>query len=395
MLTTDRHSNKLTIAQELKIPVNVIREQASFTEKLESGHLISNVSLSKQFALRMNIVRFLAICSIVWGHSLYQFEHTVFHTFTDQAIQSVLLQIGRIGTVMFFIITGYFLSDKITGFSVLSYLRYRLRSLIIPWAIFLSLYILIQVFHTVSLKQLVEGNLSGALQLVSGLFKAFVFHSAYWFVPVSVAATLILIAFKNHVNKKGFGLLLAVISVFYSINLYHGWISVNHTKAIAGYVFYIWLGVQIKNNIHTLHAVLAKISWPALICLASVTFVIACMEGMKLTAIGSQDPYASIRWSNAVLSILLLLSCLKSGKMGGINNLNPQSNVYGVYLAHSIIISELLPASNTFISSHNLYVHMPQLIIAQLIFFAFTFTATYLLVMGLKRTPLYFMVGRK
>lgn len=350
------------------------------------NYAIADANLVQFCNKRMNIIKFIAMCSVVWGHCIYQLEHQYFHKGNDQLVQAVMLQIGRVGTVAFLMVTGYLMSTKIANLTIGSYLRSRFRSLILPWVVFLAACIGIEMLHTI-LATPQHISAAALVNLAGNLANIFVFHSAYWFIPASIFASLILIAFKKYINSMWFGVALVTITLFYSVNLYHNWISANHTRAFLGYVFFMWLGIQIRAHIHGIKRHIDNIPWAVITGLLIVTFFMACEEEMKLTAIGSVDPYASIRSTNFVFSILLFLSIIKTYRMGWIDQLKPQSNIYGVYLIHPIIINEILPYTNKFISYNNFCHDVIGSIITQTFIFALIFSISYLLIISIRRLP--------
>lgn len=354
-----------------------------------------NKGLFDYYAQRMNIIRFVAICSIVWGHSIYGLEQKSFSLLHGQVVQSILMQFGRIGTASFFLVTGFFISNKISQFTPLQYLRYRLHSVIIPWLVFLILYVFIQTIHTLSLKDLSDGKPIEHLKTIYELFKMFIFHGPFWFVPVSLLSSIILIIFKKSINTTWLGGTLLLITLFYGINLYYGWITVNHTRAFLGYTFFMWFGIQMKQHLYKFDAVIRRASWSSIITASLVFFCIACWESIKLQNTGCADPFGSIRISNVILSLLLFFALLKTKKMNWVNSLKPQENVYGIYLAHSVIITELLPITNSIVNYFDLYHHLEAFFLVQTVIYTVIITITYCIVIVMKKSPLYFMVGRK
>lgn len=356
---------------------------------------ILNPTISVCYKMRMNVVRFMAICSVVWGHCLLGLENRVFNQNNFQIIQAVMLQAGRIGTIMFFIISGFLLFDKVHRFSPADYLRYRLKSVIRPWALFLFLLVFIQLFEKLPPQELLAGHMLPIIKMFWQLLKGAVFHAAYWFVPVSIISAVTLIALKLYMDKFWLGMMLLTFSLFYSFNLYKAWIPVNHTEAVFGYMFYLWLGMQIKRHIHKVKYVLSKLSAIILAITSLFIFCIACTEGIWLTKLGCADAYGSLRLSNAVLSILLFLMLLKSHRLTFIDWLHPQQNTYGIYLVHSIIIMELAPIVNKLIIAHKIYLNLTEFAALQMIFFLIVLLITFGIVIIIRRTPLRTALGYK
>src|SRR5471030_2786257 len=62
----------------------------------------SNKNPGKNFEV-IDTIRFIAMCSIVWGHCNLGSETTIYHSSTDIILQSIVLQMGKIGTIIFFL----------------------------------------------------------------------------------------------------------------------------------------------------------------------------------------------------------------------------------------------------------------------------------------------------
>jgi len=170
--------------------------------------------ITKRLADRLNIIRFLAICSIIWGHSTFLIEHQIFTNTFDQYLQSALIQCGKIGTIFFFMISGFFLAGQIQRFNLLSYLKYRLSSLIVPWLIFISAAALIQTGQTLAVVSPHSITLTYVIKVIADYYIGVIFYGAYWFIPVSIFSSLIFIQFKKHANSMWVGASLAAITLF-------------------------------------------------------------------------------------------------------------------------------------------------------------------------------------
>jgi len=352
-------------------------------------------SVTQRFATRMNIIRFFSIACIVWGHSVFILEQHAYTNWYYQALQSVLIQLGKTGTILFFIISGFFLSDKVEGFSIIGYLKYRKYSLILPWFFFMSIAALIQTFQELMLEPKGTVTVYSAFIDAIDYFKGVIFYGAYWFIPVSIISALLLIVLKKHLNKMWLGALLAGITTFYSINLHYSWVSTNHTKAFLGYAFFMWLGIMIKRNIGRADKLINNFSWKLLIPLVSLLFVLACLEGFTLHHTICVDPYASIRFSNILLCLLLFIMLIKTSRMQWMDMFNPQANVYGIYLVHCIIIIAFFPGLSTLINRSSLVANLYVLVAIQVLFYAVVMIVTYAIVMILNDSPLAYLIGRK
>ncbi|WDF53953.1 acyltransferase family protein [Mucilaginibacter sp. KACC 22063] len=285
-------------------------------------------------------LRILAICSVIWSHCLYPSK--MFHTpyVPLSFLQTMVIELGRPGTVIFFILSGFCIGKKVHQFSIASYLKYRLQSLIIPWCICLLAYAVLQAFHIKGL-QLFHQPVMAIAALITTLLKGLIFHAAYWFVPVAIFSAVVLVAFKKTFNKWWFILILTAITLFYGVNLYGKWIPGIHTKAFAAYILFMWMGVQIRQHILLFHRFIQRIQWPTLLCLIATLLFLNHLEIIQLLKVGSDDPFASIRISNCLLAIVITIAVLKARPLKFVQYLKPQETIFGIYLIHSIIISEL------------------------------------------------------
>ncbi len=346
-------------------------------------------SINARFANRMNIIRVLSMCSIIWRHTLLGWEDVHVTSGAFFFIQALFIQLGKLGTINFFVISGYFLCDKLESFTIWNYLRSRFFRLIIPWLVFLFLFVAIELIEIMPPHQ----TLSAILKLAFTLGVSFLFHSAYWFVPVCIFSAIVLIACKKFINNKWFGLMLLAFSLFYGINLYFGWVAVSHTKAVMGYIFFMWLGIQLKQHLHLVAHFLNKINWNILLPLMAICLIIACFEGIILRNIIPDDAFSTLRISNLVLSTFIFIPLLKSKKMNWLNKLDPRNHAYGIYLAHCIVISQLTPVINAYISKDNQTINLESSILLEIAFFIVTLSVTYFIVKSIKNSPLKFIIG--
>lgn len=350
--------------------------------------------LQRLYTAKLSTLRFVAICSIVWGHSLLGWDTRHFTTTSMFALQTVMIELGRLGTVIFFIISGYFLAGKIGRFNVGQYLVYRSKSIIIPWLIFVFTCVCLQFLHVFSFYQLQHTRLAIVLPVVENLLSGSLFYAAYWFIPVSIISACVLLASHKHIFKIWYVVLLGSITLFYCINLYAGWIDVNHTKSLLGYTFFMWLGVEFKKHIAAIHKIISNIKWRYLVSLVILAFVASCAEGLLLKANGCKDAFASIRFTNIILSLLIFSAFLKNRSLYTFKKLKPEKYVYGVYLIHSIVLLEAIPFVTALIKAQHWLNDVALLLALQLLFFVSVIVLSYLLSVLIKNSRLHFLTGR-
>ena len=345
------------------------------------------------FAGKMSIARLISMLFIVWGHSLLGWEHMRFKSIDYQILQAVILEAGKIGTLGFFLITGYFLGDKIQNYTVPGFIKRRFFTLLLPWCIFLFLFVLAIFLETFPYNSVEQFNIRDTLKLLIKLTGYSIFYSVYWFVPTSVISVIILIFFKKYVKTLWFGTFLAFLTLFYCINLYFGWVAENHTKSVFAYIFFIWVGFKLKNNEGIIQSFLKRFSWRGILPAASLLFFAACFEGIMLMKSGSSDPFSTVRFSNIIFSILIFLALLKTEKLNWVNKLQPRQYVYGIYLVHCIILNLFLIVLKHFVTNPLDIGHLGKSMILQVSFFLIVFLFSYFVVFLIRNSKLKFAIG--
>lgn len=360
---------------------------------------INYLSISKTytttFTEKLGIIRFVSMCSIVWGHCLLNWESAHFTSSEFQYYQVFFLQLGKIGTINFFTITGFFMADKIQSFTVVGYLKHRFLPLILPWLIFLSFFVLIEFFKTITIHEILQSSFKSNIRIFLILTRSFIFNSAYWFIPMSLLSAIFLILFKRHISKVWFAVLVGGITLFYCINLYFGWLPASHTKAVLGYTVFIWLGLQLKMHLNLVKKIIIKIDWLPLIVAILTVFILTCIEGLHLSYLGSADSFASIRLSNCVLSMLLFLSLLKSEKINWMNYFNPRKYCFGIYLIHCIVIAQVSPIISRFIVEGDILNSLFYSLLLRFSFFVFVLLSSFLFVTLINKFGLKFILGSR
>ncbi len=343
----------------------------------------------------IDTIRFITISIIVWSHSLFPAWHIrKSNDFIEEIINSFVIQLGAISTIIFFIVSGILMHSKLQEYSLKGYFKERIPAVYGPWLFFVCLNVLLIMLHQFSFDLLASKSFSPFITSIYNILNGLIVYGPYWFVLTYLAGMVILIYFKQYSTNIYFGLLLATFTAFYALNFHFGWIDTFHTKAVLAYTFFIWLGFQFQARWKELLDRVRKLRWFFIIFLMLLFFSIACYEGYKLSLAGVRDPFASNRFTNILFSLIFFLFLLKIGPITIINNLKPRKIVYGVFLINSIVVVELSVLFKKYIDDLIL-VDIWTLIGLQFIFFAVTLILTYLIVNYLINSSLNWIIGSK
>ncbi|RXK86909.1 acyltransferase family protein [Filimonas effusa] len=285
----------------------------------------------------IDTIRFVAISSVIWGHSYLPLDSQSPLAPTDSIIHSVALELGKTGTILFFLISGFLLNRKIREYTIGTFMKSRLRSTILPWVtVILFFAVMYACFDPVFQSVLLPSDSMKLVKEMGLILKMMVFHYSFWFIPVFLVSVSVLIILKRLLYDSWLFVLSLCITIFYNCNLYYNWFNASHTTAFLAYVSVMLLGIHVHKNFGSWMAWCSRITWWHWITLYLITLVITCFEGNLLSMHKSVDPYASLRVSNLMNALVVFVGLCKIGPVKWIEKFNPRQTVFGIFLVHNI-----------------------------------------------------------
>ncbi len=275
-------------------------------------------------------------CSVLWTDQYVNYG--------DKVIQASVMQFFKFATIAFFLIGGFLINHKFTEYTPLAYLKNRFKNTIGPWAFWIAVLIGLNVIQRYVVFS--KNNDISTLpnwNYISGQLYQIVFYTSFWFILNFLICISLLLIFKRYLYKLWFGVILGVVSLFYSVNLYYEWVTTEHSTALFGFVFYLWLGVYMNRHYDKVSIFIAKLSWSWLIVVNVLFFIAADAEILHLMQRGSTDAFNTLRISNVFYSLSMFALLLKIGSIAVLQKrLKPRQTTFGVYLLHEILILRLL-----------------------------------------------------
>lgn len=294
----------------------------------------------------VDTIRCLSMMGIVFEHTEV-FGAANYASFYTSMLQVSVMQFFKFATIAFFLIAGFLINHKFTEYTPLEYLKNRFKNTIGPWAFWLNVLVLWQVLDLLFIayfKYNGERHMpSPFLPYLLHSYYGVVFNTSFWFILNFLICIAILLIFKRYIDRIGFGVVLGLTSLGYSINLYYGWIRTQHTTALFGFVFFLWLGAMMNKHSAWLFGLIKKTSYRLLIGVTLVFFIMADLEIIYLKSIGIEDAYNTLRITNILYSLSFFLILLKVGSVPILNEVfEPRKTTFGIYLLHEIIILQML-----------------------------------------------------
>ncbi|MES2828548.1 MAG: acyltransferase [Bacteroidota bacterium] len=345
----------------------------------------------------VDTIRCLSMMGIVFEHTEIFGAANYASIYTSFA-QASVMQFFKFVTIAFFLIAGFLINHKFVDYTAFQYLKNRFKSTVGPWAFWLNMFILINILgllYVAYFKYNGERHMpSPFMKYLGDEYYNVIFNTSFWFIPNFLICIAILLAFKKYIYSLRFGLILGLATLFYSINLYYGWIRTQHTTALFGFVFFLWLGAYMNRYIDLLFNFIKKISYFILVAITAGVFVLSNLEIIYLKSIGIEDAYNTLRITNILYSLSFFLILLKIGSINNINRIfKPRQTTYGIYLMHQIIIlkvlSEIFRPFHLQVSTMTLF----EAILYSFARFILTYVIAYLIVNLILKTKFRWSIG--
>jgi membrane-bound acyltransferase YfiQ involved in biofilm formation len=242
----------------------------------------------------------------------------------------------KFGTIAFFLTSGFLLGERIEKCSPWSYLGRRLQRVFLPWLVWISVLtsILIAsdvIHHRTALD-------AGMGVAIWKKFYACLTATSFWFVPNLFVGLTILLIFRRHLRNLRLGAALLAIDLVYVANIYARWWQTSHTKAVFGFVFYLWLGSYASLHYKKIALWTSRIRMKILVSLALLAGLAAFAEARWLDHLGSADPCNTLRLTNQFFSIVVVFILLKLRRATWPGFVNVRNHTFGIYLSHTIIL---------------------------------------------------------
>lgn len=287
-------------------------------------------------------VRFLSMAAVVFVHCTTWFVPL---TRLDPVGWPVccLRQPFQFDVIGFFLISGFLMEKGLTRWRPAQYMKRRLQRIFLPWLFWYLVYCATMLAGPALHGQFRDHPwASNARWILHSLYN-YMIGSAYWFIPNLMIALSILLACRRFLFDLRLGCALLAVSLFYGLNIHAHWIPLkNHTQALFGFVFYLWLGAWGARNFAAIEARIARTSALVLIPPAVLAGLAALLESRMLAAAGDPLPMNVLRISNQVYSIAVVLAIFKLRQPVWPRVVNVRTNTFGIYLIHPVLRGPLL-----------------------------------------------------
>jgi fucose 4-O-acetylase-like acetyltransferase len=278
----------------------------------------------------IDLIRFISMLGIVLLHSTVLPQNLDLYTFAKQTdypfIFISFLLVLRFSVICFFLISGFLLINNINNKEGSTYFKNRVAKLMKPYLF---------AFIVFSILRALSNHNSSSILLA--LKQNFLF-TAFWFVPVSLLAMLIiliLLRFNNY-EKTGKVLFILLLPVIVQFVYIHPLAGTSPVFALI-YVFYFWLGGYIK--IKRLIPRIQKMKLWYISIIWVVSFILLLGETMFFYERNCTSILYNLRITNQIYGVTSFLFLIKlSPYFNKFSLFNPRTETFGIYLYHTVIL---------------------------------------------------------
>jgi fucose 4-O-acetylase-like acetyltransferase len=336
-------------------------------------------------------IRAIAMIAIVAEHSLSAGVGLTPGTAKVDAYY-ILTQVTKFGTITFFLLAGFLIGDKFTDYTPGAYLKRRFSSTFGPWMFWSIVFILCFAANLKVKANMYHDDRFNWANIWDEV-KLVYLYTNYWFIINFMVSITILLIFKKYLYANWFGATLLACTLFYSINAYTAWVNPSHTTAILGYVFFLWLGAQLRKYWQHIEIAISRVSYITILIAIVVSYAASMYEIKALTAINSMDNINTLRISNILYTLSVFALLLKFNKFKSLNYLQPRQSTYGVYLIHPVILVYASPEILRPLHIEINQISLGAYIVYKMMFLLLTYALTFLVIKLLNLTKARTLIG--
>jgi probable poly-beta-1,6-N-acetyl-D-glucosamine export protein len=250
-------------------------------------------------------------------------------------------QFFKFGSLLFMIISGFLFEKSVYNYSHAEIFKRKALTILVPSIIFMIPWAFLNIMilpHLGTDRQLVDSAF-----VLDELHKL-CFKSIYWF-PINL---FLMLAINNFIrNKKLLKWLLvpaALITLFYSVNIYFHWVPRRHNSAIFAYfsffftgrLLYLYLG-SLKQIFERIKHNVAVISTAGFVLVS--LFVASVLESMQIQESELHtDPGNILRLSNVLYTFVLLALIFNFRNKIKTGGYFQEKSVFLIYLIHPYLL---------------------------------------------------------
>lgn len=348
-----------------------------------------------------DFVRFVAMCAIIFQHSFIVNKELLLTDETSLITFFSLKVIAKIGSISFFLISGFLLSSALERYSSKEYLNKRLKNILGPYLLFVLLYLILDSLGAFFGQQKISST-SELPAFISSKIVGVLFFTSYWFIFNYFISVLIVLSMRKFLYERWFGILLFCCTMVYAVNVHFEWFTPHHTTAFVGFTFFLWLGANLKKHEAFFWNMIDTPYWKVIV-LVLIALAFNLFETYYLLTTGATVVDSSLKFTNILYCLAVFILLCKLGMNAKFNFLNPRDETYPLYLIHPIFLKvinyallPMIPAVGTLLTiDRPSEVSWLTVLLFQIGWFIGIYTISLLAVKIILYSPLRWIFGKQ
>lgn len=277
------------------------------------------------------------MCAIIFQHSYIVERELLLSDFSSYFFFYALKIVAKIGSISFFIVSGFLLSSALTRYSSDEYLKKRVSNIIGPYLLFILFYLLLDLVGAFYGRHKLD-SMEALPSFLGGKVINILFYTSYWFIFNYFLSVLILLALRRFLYKLWLGTVLLGFTLVYAVNAHVEWFMPHHTTAFFGFTFFLWLGANLKIREEQFWGVLKRTPYWQLILVTLIALAADLGESYHLLTDGATVVDSSLKATNIAYALCVFVLICKVSTSPSYRWLNPRDETYPLYLVHPILI---------------------------------------------------------
>jgi len=157
-----------------------------------------------------------------------------------------------------------------------------------------------------------------------------------------------------------------MLSWAYGVNQYAQWIPPSHTTAFFGYLFYLWLGIQLFDRFDVVREYINRIPWWVVLLVLSCAISLMVVEDEISISLGFPNYYNALQNSNQLYALIVLVVSIKLPVNLVPSFIDVRKESYGIYLTHQIVGSvgcAIIDLTLGFSQSGSFFARLPEMVV--------------------------------
>lgn len=349
-----------------------------------------------------DFIRFVAMCAIIFQHSFIVEKSLLIADSSSVVIFFFLKVLAKIGSISFFLVSGFLLASALDRYSSKDYLNKRVKNIFKPYILFVGIYLMLDCLGAFFGEQRITSFAELPGFIVSKIL-GILFFTSYWFIFNYFISVMLLLSLRKYLYERWLGVLLFCCTLVYSINVHFEFFLPHHTTAFVGFTFFLWLGANLRKNEVSFWNFIETTPLWKILGLVGVTLAFNLYETYYLLEKGATIVDSSLKFTNIVYACSVFLLLSKVGSKARFSYLNPRDETYPLYLVHPIFLKvinyallPMLPAVSAILTINEASeVSWLAILLYQIVWFVAIYSLSLITVKVILYSPWRWILGKQ